>query len=692
MTWLMAIGLTNAVLASLLAFAAWGVGRCCKRPALTRLLWVVVLCKLFAPPLAQAPVGDWLAAPRRWLAEVTPNAVTQVGSVTASIGREPGRSMPGNAVLANQAGTTSGEPAAQESVTPSVSSVGATSAGTSSAAGTMAVRSSPTRAGWWAALTSVSPANYLLALSVVWFTGSALSLVWLARRTWRFRRFLAQVAHEDTDLSQRVASLARQAGLRSSPRVLVVDSAVSPMLWGAGRSACLLFPTELVRRIDDDACDTLLLHELSHYARADWLVRVLELAAQVVYWWHPLVWWARREIEAVEEECCDAWVVDRQSASPRTYAEALLATVDFLCEPTRALPPAACGLGAAPLLRSRLTNIMCGDVTIQPSRLAKISVLAAAAVVLPLGPAFVGSAPKQAEARSTTHETMLPTLPVQPAVMLKPPPEAQAPVSSAPGETAKQGNWFVRRDPLRVGPVLYATAVSPNGRYRLEARTGHRVALVDVERDDPLNLSFYRILSASYSPDSRLLATAQDDEGVVRLWDCENGENKTVFKGSDAAITSVAFAPDGQRVAAGATDGSVLVWSVIEEEPVARLPRQDAPIGCLRWSKEGDRLAVSVGDWSDHDSSSIVIWQPAGGIVSREFSIDQATGALEWLADDELIVADWSGDARVMNLMTGIAVESLWIGKDKVSAAAFSTDCPLLPRWQANRLAEDAGR
>jgi bla regulator protein blaR1 len=695
MSWLMAIGLTNAVLAGLLALLAWGVGRCCRRPALTRLLWIVVLCKLFAPPLAKAPVGDWLPVPHGWLSEAAPAIVAEQGSVgvaatlsteTGGVGFSGGAGSSGALAMAGQGPAAARIPAAD-----------LTASAVRPAAGGTDIRPTGARQSWLSVLSAVSAANCLRALAVVWICGSVVSIIWFAHQAWRFRRFLARFAREDAALSRRVARLAREAGLRSAPRVLVVESAVSPMLWGAGRAACLLFPAELTRRIDGDACDALLLHELSHYARADWLVRLLELAAQVVYWWHPLVWWARREIEAVEEECCDAWVVGRRGASPRTYAEALLATVDFLCEPSPMLPPAACGLGAAPLLRSRLTHIMCGDVAMQPSRAAKALVLAGAVVALPLGPAFVGSAPQEAVALSTPSTGVAPAVPT-PAIEIAAQPVVEEASPSTPAEV-KPASWFVPRDLPRVGSVLYATAVSPNGRYKLQAHTGHRTALIDVERVsklDKLDLSFYRILSASFSPDSRLLVTGQEDDSAVRLWNCENGEFKFLLKGSEAAITAVAFAPDGQHVAAGAADGSVLVWSVDEEEreeePIARLPRQDTPVSCVRWSKDGARLAVALSDWSNRDFSSVLVWQPADGTVSREFSVDHATAALEWLADDELLVADWTGDGHVINAASGLPVERLWLGKDMVSAAAFSTDCPLLPRWQASRFDEYSNR
>src|SRR5689334_6857831 len=57
MNWLVTIGLTNALVAMLLAAIAWIVARCWRQPALAHLLWVVVLLKLFTPSLLEIPVG-----------------------------------------------------------------------------------------------------------------------------------------------------------------------------------------------------------------------------------------------------------------------------------------------------------------------------------------------------------------------------------------------------------------------------------------------------------------------------------------------------------------------------------------------------------------------------------------------------------------------------------------------------------
>src|SRR4029079_1617616 len=95
-------------------------------------------------------------------------------------------------------------------------------------------------------------------------------------------------------------------------------------------------------------------------------------------------------IEAAEEQCCDAWVISARAGSRRTYAEALLAAIDFLCEQPVILPPAASGLGGADLLRVRLTQIMSGELAANSSATAKWFVLGMALFLLPTGPGLVG--------------------------------------------------------------------------------------------------------------------------------------------------------------------------------------------------------------------------------------------------------------------------------------------------------------
>src|SRR5207248_9487495 len=134
---------------------------------------------------------------------------------------------------------------------------------------------------------------------------------------------------------ERGRRLAARLGLARCPDVALVPACISPLLWALGRVPRLLLPAELWQRLTPEQRDTLLAHELAHLRRGDPWVRRLELLALGLYWWHPVAWWARRELAAAGEECCDAWVVWALPEAAPAYAAALVETVAFLSRTRR---------------------------------------------------------------------------------------------------------------------------------------------------------------------------------------------------------------------------------------------------------------------------------------------------------------------------------------------------------------------
>ncbi len=149
-------------------------------------------------------------------------------------------------------------------------------------------------------------------------------------------------------------------------------------------SATMLLPSDLLGNLSQRQRTTLLLHELVHLARRDPLVRWVELAALGLYWWHPVAWWARRNLERAEELCCDARVVGMLPESARAYAETLLATVEFLAESRSALPLGASGFSHVHHLTRRMEMILATNVTRRVGWPLRLTLLAIGLAVLPL--------------------------------------------------------------------------------------------------------------------------------------------------------------------------------------------------------------------------------------------------------------------------------------------------------------------
>src|SRR5262249_13039776 len=147
-------------------------------------------------------------------------------------------------------------------------------------------------------------ADYLVP---VWLVVALLWLAWNGLHLYRFGRCLRHALRAPDWLQAEARGLAGRLGLPDCPPVLLVPGAVPPMVWGGAGGLRLLFPAALLGRLDDEQRASLLLHELAHVRRRDHWVRWLELVVVPLYWWHPVVWWAKRELHEAEEQCCDAW-------------------------------------------------------------------------------------------------------------------------------------------------------------------------------------------------------------------------------------------------------------------------------------------------------------------------------------------------------------------------------------------------
>ena len=98
-----------------------------------------------------------------------------------------------------------------------------------------------------------------------------------------------------------------------------------------------------------------------HVRRGDAYVGVLQMLVQVVWWFHPLLWWANREMCQRREQCCDEEVVVGLGCSPAAYARCLLQALELeleRCRSRRRLLSAVPGVGSAEITTVRLEHIM----------------------------------------------------------------------------------------------------------------------------------------------------------------------------------------------------------------------------------------------------------------------------------------------------------------------------------------------
>ena len=90
----------------------------------------------------------------------------------------------------------------------------------------------------------------------------------------------------------------------------------------------------LVRTLDADELDRVLIHEWAHVQRRDDLVNILQIVVRIIAGWHPALWWIDRRLHIEREIACDEITV-AVTGSAKAYAQCLLKLASL-----RGTPPA----------------------------------------------------------------------------------------------------------------------------------------------------------------------------------------------------------------------------------------------------------------------------------------------------------------------------------------------------------------
>ncbi|MEU7588008.1 WD40 repeat domain-containing protein [Micromonospora sp. NPDC049230] len=175
--------------------------------------------------------------------------------------------------------------------------------------------------------------------------------------------------------------------------------------------------------------------------------------------------------------------------------------------------------------------------------------------------------------------------------------------------------------------------------------------------------------SLAWSPDgSRLAAGCKDNS--VRVWDIRADGSAGVLRGHSDWVGALAWSPSGRYIASGSDDRTVRVWDIEHPGDSTVHSGHQNYVDGISWAPDESRLATCSADWT------VRVWDLAGAEQPRTLTgHDKRVRAVAW-APDGRRVASCSDDStlRVWNDENDVQGEVIGAHRDGATGVAWLPD------------------
>ncbi|KAA6441406.1 M48 family metalloprotease [Dyadobacter flavalbus] len=194
---------------------------------------------------------------------------------------------------------------------------------------------------------------HLHELVICWLIGAGILLLRFAGG-WIFTERLRSQANIIMDKEWRARFGIITAKMNISQIIEFKESAriLTPMVIGAFNPVVLI-PIGLLTGFSTAQVEAILAHELAHIRRNDYLINLMQSFVEVIFFFHPAIWWLSDRIRMEREHCCDD-IALRVCGDKMSLAHALVKVAEWQSSPELAMAFAS----KKPLLLQRIQRVL----------------------------------------------------------------------------------------------------------------------------------------------------------------------------------------------------------------------------------------------------------------------------------------------------------------------------------------------
>ena len=267
--------------------------------------------------------------------------------------------------------------------------------------------------------------------------------------------------------------------------------------------------------------------------------------------------------------------------------------------------------------------------------------------------------------------TITPVLPTVTASLDMPTPQPSSEVSATIESTVAP--ILFGFEIMRLGDGILSDIVySPDGKT-LAAASSIGIQFYDAETLEKIRFidTGGWFTSLAFSPDGHRLALGLWN-GAIQFLDTDSGVLLQTLEGHKSNVTSVAFSPNGKKLASGSSDGTIRLWDAESGAPLQTLEGHTDRVTCVVFSPDESMLA------SSSDDETIQLWDSESGEFLHSLEGQNSNGSDNRIAfspDGAMLASGSSGNnVRLWDAKSGELLSTLEGHKNFVYGVAFSPD------------------